>query len=162
MAEKRNPINETDDEARALVRDLLAEARLCSLAFVDPETGGPSASRIIISHYGKGRLVTLVSDLAAHAKALDADPRCALLIGEPGKGDPLAHARMTVIAKARRMPPEAKADLDFAEAFIACHPKTRLYFGFADFAFWQFEPLRIDLNGGFGKAYRLTPADIAA
>jgi heme iron utilization protein len=161
MSDKRNPIRETDDEARAIAKALLAEARIASLAFIDPETGGPSVSRIIIADFGKARLATLISDLSLHTKALVQNPQCALLIGEPGKGDPLAHPRMTILAKAARMPDEAKDDTAFAAQFQALHPKTQLYFGFADFAFWHFETIRIDLNGGFGKAYRLQPDDVA-
>ena len=158
---RRNPIRETDDEARAIVAGLLSDAQIASLGFIDPETGGPAVSRIIVTHYGKGRLVTLISDLSGHAKALAADKRCSLLIGEAGKGDPLAHARMTVIGEATRLGPDAKADPDFAGLFLKRHPKTKLYFGFGDFAFWRFDIRRIDLNGGFGKAYRLAPDDLA-
>jgi hypothetical protein len=161
MNDKINPIRETDDSARAMAAELLAGNTLASLGTVDPETGGPAVSRIVIAHYGAGRLVTMISDLSLHTKALDRDPRCSLLIGEAGKGDPLAHPRMTVIAKAMRLPMEAKADDAFAGRFLALHPKTRLYFGFTDFSFWRFDIVRVDLNGGFGKAYRLTPEDLA-
>lgn len=161
MNDKINPIRPVDDEAKALAASLLAGASIASLATVDPETGGPSVGRVLIASYGGGRLVTMISDLSLHTQALDRDPRCALLVGEPGKGDPLAHARLTVIATASRMPAEAKADAAFAGAFLARHPKARLYFGFTDFSFWRFDCIRIDLNGGFGKAYRLLPADLA-
>jgi heme iron utilization protein len=162
MNDKINPIRPTDDDARSIASTLLDGARIASLGTVDPETGGPAVSRVIIAHFGAGRLVTMISDLSLHTKALDRDPRCSLMIGEAGKGDPLAHPRMTVIANAVRLPMEAKADEDFAGRFLALHPKTKLYFGFADFAFWRFDLLRIDLNGGFGKAYRLSPADVSA
>jgi putative heme iron utilization protein len=162
MNDKINPIRPTDDDARALAATLLNASTLASLGTVDPETGGPAVSRIIIAHFGGGRLVTMVSDLSLHTKALDRDPRCSLLIGEAGKGDPLAHPRMTVIANAVRLPMEAKEDEAFAGRFLALHPKTKLYFGFTDFAFWRFDLQRVDLNGGFGKAYRLSPADLAS
>ena len=163
MTEKRDPINPTDDAARALAATLFRDARIASLGFLDPETGGPAVSRIVCAHYGQGRLVTLVSDLSHHSKALDLDPRCSLLVGDHiGRGDPLAHPRMTVIARATRLPADAKRDEAFAERYLSLHPKTKLYFGFADFAFWRFDLVRIDLNGGFGKAYRLTPEDVAS
>jgi heme iron utilization protein len=162
MNDKINPIRPTDDEARATAAALLAGVRIAALGTIDPETGGPAVSRIILAHYGAGRLVTMISDLSLHTKALTADARCSLLIGEPGKGDPLAHPRMTVIAEAKRLGPDAKADAAFVEVFQRLHPKTKLYFGFADFAFWRFDILRVDLNGGFGKAYRLFPTDLAS
>ncbi|MCU0830299.1 MAG: pyridoxamine 5'-phosphate oxidase family protein [Rhizobiaceae bacterium] len=161
MNDKINPIRPTDNDARAIAAALLREARVASLGTVDPDTQGPAVSRIVVAHYGAGRVVTMISDLSLHTKALDKDPRCSLLIGEAGKGDPLAHPRMTVIANAVRLPPDAKADEEFAGRFLALHPKTRLYFGFTDFSFWRFDIVRVDLNGGFGKAYRLEPADLA-
>jgi heme iron utilization protein len=154
------PVRPVDDEALGLARRLAAEARTASLAFMDAETGGPSVSRILIGFTGGGAL-TLVSDLSAHAAALLADPRCALLVGEAGKGDPLAHARISVIATAQKLPSSAKQQAALADPFLALHPKARLYFGFGDFHFWQFAVVRADLNGGFGKAYRLGAAEWA-
>jgi putative heme iron utilization protein len=158
--DKINPVRTTDDEARALAKALLKEARFASLAFTDPATGGPSVSRIIIADLAGHGLVTLISDLSAHARALALDRRCALLIGEPGKGDPLAHPRMSVIGHAMRLPQTMKDDTALVQPFLEMHPKTKLYFSFLDFAFWQFSIERVDLNGGFGKAYQLTPDDL--
>lgn len=161
MNDKTSPIRPTDDAARDLAQSLLNEARFASLAFMDAATGGPSVSRIIVANLPTLGLVTLISDLSAHAQALARDNRCALLIGEPGKGDPLAHPRMSLIARAVRLPGQAKQDTLLFSPFLEMHPKANLYFNFRDFAFWQFSLVRIDLNGGFGKAYHLTPADIS-
>ncbi len=161
MNEKINPIRTTDDEARGLAKTLLRDTRFGSLAFMDKASGGPSVSRIIVACIPGQGLVTLISDLSAHSHALALDARCALLIGEPGKGDPLAHARMSVVAQAVRLPEIMKENASLAEPFLAMHPKTKLYFNFLDFAFWRFSISRVDLNGGFGKAYQLTPDDLA-
>jgi heme iron utilization protein len=155
---KVDVLRPVDDAVLALTHKLAVEARTASLGFVDPESGGPAVSRIMIASIGAS-LLTLISDLSAHAKALTLDPRCALLIGEAGKGDPLAHARMSVIGVCKRLPQSAKDDDVLAGAFLAIHPKAQLYFGFGDFAFWRFEVTRIDLNGGFGKASRLSAGD---
>lgn len=40
------------------------------------------------------------------------------------------------------------------------HPKASLYAGFADFSFWLMEIDRAYLNGGFGKAFTLSAADL--
>ena len=45
--------------------------------------------------------------------------------------------------------------------YLATHPKAKLYIDFADFNFVGFEVEAGHLNGGFGKAFRLTPADLA-
>jgi heme iron utilization protein len=161
MNDKINPIRTTDDEARSLAKTLLRDARFAGLAFTDIPTGGHSISRIIVASIPNHGLVTLISDLSAHSQALALDSRCALLIGEPGKGDPLAHPRMSIIAQAIRLPEAMKENAPLVESFLAMHPKTKLYFNFLDFAFWRFSIMRADLNGGFGKAYSLTPDDIA-
>jgi heme iron utilization protein len=161
MNDKINPIRTTDDEARSLAKTLLRDARFASLAFTDIPTGGPSISRIIVASIPNQGLVTLISDLSAHSQSLTLQGRCALLIGEPGKGDPLAHPRMSIIATAVRLPEAMKESASLVEPFLEMHPKTKLYFNFLDFAFWRFSIARVDLNGGFGKAYNLTPDDIA-
>ncbi len=161
MTDKINPIRETNDEARGLAKTLLRDARFASLAFTDIPTGGPSVSRIIVASIPNQGLVTLISDLSAHSQALGFVNKCALLIGEPGKGDPLAHPRMSIIAQAMRLPETMKEHAALVEPFLAMHPKTKLYFNFLDFAFWRFSISRVDLNGGFGKAYQLSPDDIA-
>ena len=64
------------------------------------ETGAPLASRVGVATDIDGAPLILVSMLSAHTPAILADPRCSLLVGEPGKGDPLAHPRLTLICRA--------------------------------------------------------------
>ncbi len=152
---KRDPINPTDDEARALAARLLTKARHAALAVLDPETGHPSVTRVAILWHD-GAAHTLVSDLSAHTTALKADPRASLLIGEPGtKGDPLTHPRLTLMVRAEEA---NKAAL--REIWLGAHPKSQLYYNFADFRMLRLMPISAALNGGFGKAYALTPDDL--
>src|SRR3546814_16102004 len=44
--------------------------------------------------------------------------------------------------------------------YLARHPKAALYVDFPDFSFWRLEIARASLNGGFGRAYAMTPADV--
>jgi putative heme iron utilization protein len=44
--------------------------------------------------------------------------------------------------------------------FLARHPKSELYAGFGDFAFWRMEMASAHLNGGFARAADLTAADV--
>ena len=103
-----------------------------------------------------GALHGLISTLSTHTQALHLDANCALLVGEPGnKGDPLTHPRMTVRAQAKQI------DKDHAkDAWLTAIPKAQLYYGFTDFQMWRFEATSVDLNGGFGKAFKLTPDDL--
>ncbi len=153
-----DPIRPTDDEARALARRLVATAATAALAVILPD-GMPQVSRIAFGRDGAGRPLTLVSDLAQHARAIAADPRVSLMVGEPGaRGDPLIHPRLTIQARALPVPEPERPEL--ARIWLADHPKAQLYIGFADFRFLRFQVLGALLNGGFGKAFRLTPADL--
>ena len=153
-----SPIRPTDDEARALARQLIADARIAALA-VTLKDGAPYVSRIAFGTTPEGAPLTLVSDLAHHTRALRANPRCSLLVGEAaGRGDPLTHPRLTLMATARFLPDAERAAQ--AAHYLATHPKAKLYIGFADFHLVTFDVTRAHLNGGFGKAFTLTPEDL--
>lgn len=163
MTDTPSPIRPTDDEARALARRLMTEARFAALAVTDPASGAPYVSRIALGLTPAGEPLTLISTLAAHTTALKADPRAALLLGEPGeKGDPLTHPRLTVQAAARFVDRAGPEHAALRTHYLAGHPKAKLYADFADFGFVVFEPSGAALNGGFGKAFVLTPDDLRA
>jgi heme iron utilization protein len=150
----------TDDEARQLVRELLTAARTAALAVTDPEHGGPYVSRIAFSVSPDGELLTLISDLSYHARALKADPRAALLIGEPGaKGDPLTHPRLSLRTTARTVP-DGVERARYRDDWLKLHPKAKLYADFPDFRYVIFEIHGGHLNAGFGKAYALAKNDL--
>ncbi len=156
-----NPIRPTDDEARSLARSLLAEARHAALAVLHPESGAPYVSRIALGQGPDGAPVTLVSTLALHTRALQADPRAALLVGEPGpKGDPLTHPRLSLEVSAAFVAPDDPDRAALRAKYLADHPKAKLYADFADFGFVRFTVAGAALNGGFGRAYLLTPDDL--
>lgn len=163
MARRSDPINPTDDEARALARRLLAGARHAALAVIEPETGTPFVSRIALATDPEGAPLTLVSDLAVHARAMRANPAVSLLVGEPGaRGDPLVHPRLTLRAVARFVARGDAKHADLRAHYLAQNPKAKLYADFADFHFVSFAPLSAALNGGFGRAYALSAADLMA
>ena len=155
MSETQGTFRPTDDDARALARQLLAGAGYGALGVL--MNGKPFVTRVALQPAGD-HLVTLISDLAPHTGALREDPNASLMIGEPGKGDPLAHPRMTLQVCARFID---KTE-DAARAYLAAQPKAQLYIGFADFHLVRLDPGDIWLNGGFGKAYRLTRDDLRA
>lgn len=162
MAEDTRPevIRPTDDEARHLSRRLVRLARYGALGVLDPADGMPFVSRVGLASEMNGTPVMLVSRLSQHTGAVLADPRCSLLVGEPGKGDPLAHPRLTIVARAQRIDPADPAHAAVRRRYLLRHPKAQLYVDFADFAFFRIVPERASLNGGFGKAYHLTAADL--
>ena len=157
MPDRDDALIPPTDAIRAEARRLVRTARHAALATT--MEGWPMATRVALATEIDGAPVFLTSDLSTHTAALTADRRCSLLIGEPGKGDPLAHPRVTLFGEARRLPREA--DGAARRRFLARHPKAALYADFGDFAFWRMELVGADFNGGFGRASRLAAEDLA-
>ncbi|GAC1560556.1 MAG: pyridoxamine 5'-phosphate oxidase family protein [Beijerinckiaceae bacterium] len=130
-------------EARLLLRTVRAGA-LATLARGD---GYPFASLVNVATDYDGSFLLLLSRLAAHTLNLERDPRCSLLLSQGGKGDPLAHPRLTLSGRAEPTP-----DPHVRGRFLRRHPKSELYAGFADFSFWRIAIERAHLNGGFARA----------
>ncbi|HWK67316.1 MAG TPA: HugZ family protein [Rhizobiaceae bacterium] len=162
MEEKKHVIRETDAEAVRLARTLIRTARYGAIAVLDPRDGAPMASRVAVATDLDGAPIILVSALSAHTGALAADPRCSLLVGEPGKGDPLAHPRISVSCRAIRLERGTEDHARAERRYLNRHPKGKLYAGFPDFSFFRLEPHGASLNGGFGKAYVLDRSDLLA
>jgi heme iron utilization protein len=161
MADKPSVLRETDDEARKLARTLLRSARSAAIAVIEPDSGGfPFVSRVLLGIDTDGTPVILVSALSTHTQALSADRRCSLLTGEIGKGDPLAHPRLTVQCEAEKVGRDSTAHARIRERFVRRHPKSALYIDFPDFAFFRLQPVKASLNGGFGRAYVLDGEDL--
>ncbi|WP_367718322.1 DUF2470 domain-containing protein [Nitratireductor sp. GISD-1A_MAKvit] len=156
----KDVILETDADAIRLAKTLLRTARFGALATIDPDDGAPFATRVATATDLDGAPLILVSGLSAHTKGLEADPRCSLLIGEPGKGDPLAHPRLSVKAVACLIEKDGDAYAHAKRRYLSRHPKARLYFDFPDFSIYRLEPEAALLNGGFARAYRLARADL--
>ena len=160
MKEPVKTIRDTDEEARSLARRLIRGARFGAIAVLEPGTGFPFASRVLTGTDIDGTPLILVSALSVHTGALAADPRASLLFGEPGKGDPLAHPRITVRTRAERVARQDPVHARLRARFIARHPKAALYADFPDFAFFRMVPESASLNGGFGKAFVLDSSDL--
>ncbi|MBC2774188.1 HugZ family protein [Rhizobium sp. AQ_MP] len=159
MTDKPQVIRETDEDARRQARILLRGARFAAIGVIDPQTGFPFVSRVLLGMDSDGAAVILVSNLSAHTTALLADPRASLLTGEPGKGDPLAHPRLTLQCIAETVERDSDIHQRLRTRFLARHPKSQLYIDFPDFRFFRLKPERASLNGGFGRAYHLSSAD---
>jgi heme iron utilization protein len=151
---------ETSSDAIALAKSLIRKAHHGALATLDPKSGRPVATRVGLATDTDGTPLILISALAAHAPALRADARCSLLIGEPGKGDPLAHPRTTLHCGAREIERGSAEETRIAARYLAHNPKAALYAGLGDFRYFRLEPLEASLNAGCGRAYALTAADV--
>lgn len=144
-----------DFDAPALAKHLLRRIRAGALASLDRASGHPFASLVTVATDADGSPLLLMSRLSAHTLNLEADPRASILLAEGGKGDPLAHPRLTVTGRAERT-----AEPRARERFLARHPKARLYADFADFSFWRLAVEGGHLNGGFARAATLRASDL--
>ncbi len=142
-------------EAKRLLRAIRAGA-LATLS----QDGFPFASLVNIATDLDGAPLLLMSSLSAHTRHLDAEPRASVLLSQGGKGDPLAHPRLTVTGRGVRVEDEAQR-AGVKARFLARHPKSALYADFGDFSFWRLEIVRAHLNGGFARAATFDASQIA-
>lgn len=156
-----SPIRPTDDAARSIGRELIDGAAFGALAVLHPDTGLPHVTRIAVVAGPCGHPLTLISELSLHTRALLADPRASLLLGEPGpRGDPLTHPRITLQVVAEFIRHATPDHAALRVHYLRRQPKAKLYVDFTDFAFARLRVQGAALNGGFGKAFELMPADL--
>jgi heme oxygenase (biliverdin-IX-beta and delta-forming) len=149
-----------DFDPISTAKALLRVIRSGALATIDRNTGHPFASLVNVATDADGSPLILISRLSSHTANLETDGRASVLMASTGKGDPLAHPRLTVIGAFR---PVARDDPDEARVrrrFLARHPKAELYAGFADFSFWRLDVVSAHLNAGFARAADLKAADV--
>lgn len=160
MTTRPDPVQPANDDALALVRQLLALGH-AALAWEDPDTGTPGISRIAFARDPEAGLLTLVSGLAPHFRALRDRPDCALMLGEVGdKGDPLTHPRLMIRARAGFVAPDDPARPGLRARWLERNPKATIYIDLPDFAFVRLTPISALLNGGFARAFHVAPADL--
>ncbi len=157
---RKDVLLETTGDAVRLAKTLMRTARSGAIATIDPRTGWPLATRVGVSTDFDGTPIILTSKLAAHTGALLADPRCSLLLGYPGKGDPLAHARLSLMCEGREIERDSEAHKRLEFRYLAHQEKAQLYAGLGDFRYFRLEPKAASLNAGFGKAYALGGVDV--
>ena len=149
-----------DFDPKALAKALLRGIRAGTLGTLDRNTGHPFASLVNVATDIDGAPLILTSRLSTHTANLEADGRASVLLAETGKGDPLAHPRLTVLG---RFATVAKGGADEARVrrrFLARHPKSEFYADFGDFSFWRMDVVSAHLNGGFARAADLKASDV--
>jgi heme iron utilization protein len=142
-----------EQERLAAAAALLIGARSATLATI--HEGAPHASLVTPAVMGEGRIVLLLSSLAAHTRHLQSNPCCALLVtGAPQSGNPQTTPRLNLNGFAGPVP----ADV-VRERYLAVHPYAAQYAGFSDFSFWEITVSTSQYIGGFADAGSL---DVAA
>jgi heme iron utilization protein len=135
-----------------MIRDLMAGAREAALGTLDA-AGAPFVSLVALGRDQGLEPVFITSHLSGHTAHLEAEPRVSLLIAALGKGDPLAHPRLTLTGRAAAARPGETEYDRLRVLYLAQNPKAQLYVDLPGFWFWRVAPERVSLNGGFGKAW---------
>jgi len=149
-----------DFDAKSTAKKLLRSIRAGALATIDRNTGHPFGSLVNVATDSDGSPLILISRLSSHTANLETDSRASVLLATAGKGDPLAHPRLTVLGRFAKIARDASDEAHLRRRFLARHPKAELYAGFADFALWRMTVESAHLNAGFARAADLTAADV--
>lgn len=129
----------------ALGRRLLREQQRAALA--TSLRGAPYTSLVVTTADLDASPLLLLSDLAQHSRNIAFDPRVSLLLDGTGAySDPLTGPRLTVIGQA-----QAVDDPRRLARFVAHHPTSSVYSGFADFRLYRVRVERAHLVAGFGR-----------
>jgi putative heme iron utilization protein len=147
-------------DSKSIAKTLLRATRAGTLATIDRQTGHPFASLVNVATDVDGSALILISRLASHTANLENDVRASLLLASTGKGDPLAHPRLTLIGAFEQIARHDNREPRARRRFLARHPKSELYAGFADFSFWRLAAVSAHLNAGFARAADLSAADV--
>src|SRR5579872_75211 len=113
-----------DFDPKLVAKGLLRATRAGALATIDRNTGHPFASLVNVATDIDGSLLILVSRLATHTANLESDGRGWLLLTTSGRGDPLAHPRVTVLGTFEQIARTADAEPRIRRRFLARHPKS--------------------------------------
>jgi putative heme iron utilization protein len=149
-----------DFDPKTLAKALLRATRAGTLGTLDRNTGHPFTSLVNVATDMDGAPVILTSRLSTHTANLEDDGRASLLLAETGKGDPLAHPRLTALGDFAQIPRDSADLARVRRRFLARHPKSELYVDFGDFSFWRMTVASAHLNGGFARAADLTATDV--
>src|SRR6202795_2828235 len=108
----------------AVAKTLLRATRSGALATLDRHTGHPFASLVNVATDVDGSPLILVSRLSAHTANLEIDGRASLLLASTGKGDPLAHPRLTLLGSFAQVARASTDEPRVRRRFLARHPKS--------------------------------------
>ncbi|HAA93258.1 MAG TPA: pyridoxamine 5'-phosphate oxidase [Rhodospirillaceae bacterium] len=147
-----------DSVARAAARMILRTARYGALALTDAHSDAPLVARVGVATDTDGKPVMPISSLSGCRESMGRDGRAALLLGQPGKGDPLAHSRVALNGIVLRV--EGSDYERVRRRYLMRHPQAEPYIDFEDFAMWRLEITTASFIAGLGSAYTLKCSDL--
>src|ERR1700730_17679151 len=132
----------------AVAKELLRATRAGALATIDRNTGHPFSSLVNIATDADGSPVILVSRLSTHTANIEVVHGASVLLASTGKGDPLAHPRLTVLGAFANIERNTPEGARVQRRFLSRHPKSNLYDRFGDLTFWRLHVVSTHINGG--------------
>jgi len=155
----------TDDAARGLAHQILANARHAALGTLHPDCPPtslmPVVTRVAVAPAGRGAVVMLVSALSLHSRAMRRNGAVSVLLGDvTAKGDALTQPRLTLVGTARFFDGDAADHAHLRKLWLKHQPKAAVYVDLPDFSFVTVEPVQAFLNAGFGRAYLFEQIDL--
>jgi putative heme iron utilization protein len=141
---------------------LLASSRWAALAVV--VEGAPAAAMTSYALAPDGTaLYVHLSQMALHTRALLEEPRAALVVSapDPGDGDPQTLARLSLSGVALALVPGTPEYEAGRSAYVGRFPGAEERFALADFVLFRFEAAEARWVGGFGRALRMSGAQLA-
>ena len=141
---------------------LLASSRWAALAVV--VEGAPAAAMTSYALAPDGTaLYVHLSQMALHTRALLAEPRAAFVVSAPdsGDGDPQTLPRLSLSGVALALVPGTPEYKAGKSAYAGRFPSAEERFALADFVLFRFEPAEARWVGGFGRALRMSGAQLA-
>jgi len=140
--------------------ELLRRALVATLATLSRRhPGWPAASFAPFALDGDGAPLLLLSEIAEHARNLEADARVCLFVHDAVGEDVKATPRLALYGRARRLP-AAEAALA-RDRYLARHPSAAPLLEL-DFRLWKVEVVEAQWVGGFAAARWLAPEQLAA
>jgi putative heme iron utilization protein len=147
---RRRPFPPGNAEMAAQARTVLRARRSAALATaLASERGWPYASLVTFACDVDGSPILLLSDLAEHTRNLRAEVRASLLIEHASqRANPQTGPRLTLLGRIA-----ARDDERLRRRFLARHPGSASYAGFADIRIYLMTVERAHYIGGFGGGH---------
>lgn len=141
---------------------LLAASRWAALAVVNEGAPAAAMTSYALAPDGSALYVHL-SQMALHTRALLEEPKAAFVVSQAdtGDGDPQTLPRLSLSGVALALVPGTLEYEAGQAAYLGRYPSADERFALADFVLFRFEPAEARWVGGFGRALRMTGAQLA-
>lgn len=138
------------DSAIQQARILLRQQHSGILSSISVDVAGfPFGSVTPFMLNGRGEVIIYASDIAQHAKNMQANPKVSLCVHDPVQADSQASARVTLLGEACA---DSVTQAD-QQRYFRLFPQARAYEQAHDFRFYLIQVTRVRYIGGFGQIF---------